>query len=342
MSERSKTMKKAIVAIMAIGLVFGLGGMATAVTIETVTVGNSGNAADPNHGGHGAVAYEYEIGQYEVTAGQYTEFLNDVAATDDYALWDGNMASTGTGNSTGSGITRSGGIGTYSYAVTGGFENRPVTHASWYDAVRFANWMTGGATETGSYTITGGGADSGTVAIPNAAQRATWAAGSPRYWLVPSEDEWYKAAYYDPAGPTWYDYPNGSDTIPTATTVATQLNATPGSANYDNKENTTTIVGSYADWPTRSPYGTYDQAGNMNEWTELFVPSEYRSIRGGHWTGGASDVPASKQGYGNPTVNYKHVGFRVSAVGAEGVPVPEPAGLGLIGLTLLVVKKRRR
>ena len=41
--------------------------------------------------GFGAVGYMYNIGKYEVTAGQYCEFLNKVAATDTYGLYNDSM-----------------------------------------------------------------------------------------------------------------------------------------------------------------------------------------------------------------------------------------------------------
>ena len=72
-------------------------------SLETVPVGNVGNAGElsgAGAGGYGpnricgAVAYEYNIGKYEVTAGQYTEFLNAVADTDTYALYNQSMWSS--------------------------------------------------------------------------------------------------------------------------------------------------------------------------------------------------------------------------------------------------------
>ena len=57
-----------------------LTGTAQAVSIATVPVGNLGNEPDTRYDtlGYGAVDYAYNIGKYEVTAGQYAEFLNDV------------------------------------------------------------------------------------------------------------------------------------------------------------------------------------------------------------------------------------------------------------------------
>ena len=52
--------------------------VAQAITIDTVAVGNAGNAADTLTG-YGSVGYNYNIGKHEVTAAQYTVFLNAVA-----------------------------------------------------------------------------------------------------------------------------------------------------------------------------------------------------------------------------------------------------------------------
>lgn len=58
-----------------------LTGTVGAVTIETVPVGNPGNQPDTRYAtpGYGSVGYTYQMGKFEVTAGQYTEFLNAVA-----------------------------------------------------------------------------------------------------------------------------------------------------------------------------------------------------------------------------------------------------------------------
>ena len=81
------------------------------IEIDFVTVGNPGNANDDT--GYGGVAYTYQIGKYEVTAGQYTAFLNAVAATDTYRLYNDNMSRTDHG----SGIARDGSSGGYTYSV---------------------------------------------------------------------------------------------------------------------------------------------------------------------------------------------------------------------------------
>ncbi|HET6427976.1 MAG TPA: PEP-CTERM sorting domain-containing protein, partial [Phycisphaerae bacterium] len=75
-------------------------------------MGNVGNTPDST--GYGAVDYEYRIGKYEVTAGQYCEFLNAVAKTDTYGLYNTEMD----GNAYAScKIQRSGSSGGYTYTV---------------------------------------------------------------------------------------------------------------------------------------------------------------------------------------------------------------------------------
>ena len=135
-------------------------------SLETVPAGNAGNVPDTRYvtPGYGAVAYEYRIGKYEVTAGQYTEFLNKMAGVDSYQLYNAFMWSSGWGCK----IERYAGSGTpedpYQYRVASDWANRPVNYVSWGDAARFANWLhngqpTGaqgpGTTETGAYTLNG-------------------------------------------------------------------------------------------------------------------------------------------------------------------------------------------
>ena len=147
-----------------------LGLRASPISISTVTVGNPNNAADTADG-YGAVGYGYKIGTYDVTLAQYAVFLNAVAKTDPYGLYNTILAT----NLNVAGISRMGNSGSYSYAVIGDGQ-RPVTYVTWYSAVRFTNWLTDGNTEIGAYTITNGGNNSGTVTVPTPAQRGDFIA----------------------------------------------------------------------------------------------------------------------------------------------------------------------
>ena len=148
------------------------------VNIVYVTVGNAGNAADTSTG-FGAVATTYKIGKYEVTNAQYAEFLNAKGSSNANGIFGYPAASRG--------IIQSGVSGSYSYSVRSGFETRPVNYVSWYNAARFINWLGNGQgngdMETGAYTLTG---NSGIISVNPGASIYN-----------PTEDEWYKAAYYN-------------------------------------------------------------------------------------------------------------------------------------------------
>ena len=315
-------------------------GAVQAIIIDTVPVGNPGNAADTRYEtpGYGAVNYEYRIGKYEVTASQYTAFLNALGGVDTYSLYNPWMSY---GNE-GCGITRNGGgtVGDpYTYSVAADFANRPANNVSFWNACRFANWLSNnqptgaqgpGTTETGAYTLNGyNGVDGRTI------QRNPGAT-----WAVPSEDEWYKAAYYK-GGSTnagYWDYPTSSDTAP-----GQDMNDASGNnANYSTAPYTmpidngkyTTLVGEFQNSP--SPYGTFDQGGNVWEWDEAVVSVSYRGLRGGAFNYGGSIMHASYRGVSYYTNQYSYSGgFRVSGV-------PEPATMGLLALGGLGMLMRRR
>src|SRR5689334_10076875 len=110
--------------IYSFALLLVLGPYAPAITIDTVPVGDPGNlpfTTDPANT-FGGVSYEYNIGKYEVTVGQYTAFLNAVGATDTYGLYNTQMAT----DLNIAGIAQSGSVGSYTYSVIGS-PNHPVT-----------------------------------------------------------------------------------------------------------------------------------------------------------------------------------------------------------------------
>jgi hypothetical protein len=280
---------------------------ASALAMSWTPIGNPGNAADTTS--LGAVSYGYSIGTYEVTNGQYVEFLNAKAAADPLGLYNTNMAGTL------GGITRSGGSGSYTYSTIAGRENVPVTFVSFYDSLRFANWLSNGQgsgdTETGSYTLLGG------AAIPSNGTTVTRNAGATI--VLPTDNEWYKAAYYDPFTSTYFDYPTASNTQPTCAAPT----AAPNRANCSNAVGNLTIVGSYPG--SLSPSGLYDMAGNVGEWSEAIRNGTDRAIFGGGWED--FGFPAGGAGFDPSSQNSDSWGIRVALVPEPGTGVLLLAGL---------------
>jgi formylglycine-generating enzyme len=289
-------------------------------SIDWVMVGDPGNAADTT--GYGAVANAFRIMKFEFTNAEYTDFLNAVAATDTYSLYNANMGSNARG-----GITRSGASGSHTYAVKTNMGDKPVNFVSWFDAARVANWLQNGqgsgSTETGAYTLVGG-QTSGTAPAANPGAS----------YLLPTEDQWYKAAYYKGGGTNagYWDYATQSDTAPTAVTADSTGIGSAGStgnfANYNRRadwgsplqDGNVTTVGTNGG---ASAYGAFDMSGNIFEWNDLTgAAGSSRGLRGGRWNDSAFDLSSSYRGTGGPSDGSNTVGFRLAST--DATPIPEP------------------
>jgi sulfatase modifying factor 1 len=273
------------------------------VTIDYVGVGNAGNAADTT--GYGSVGYSYNIGKHEVTNRQYAEFLNAKGGSNNNGIYNSSMSSFG--------ISQVGSPGSYSYNVASGFENKPVVYVSWYDAARFTNWLGNGqgsgSMETGAYTLSG---NTGIITVNVGA--TVW---------IPSEDEWYKAAYFDPtlasAGGYW-SYPTQSDQISISV------------ANYSGSVGSLTDVGSYA---ISSFYGTFDQGGNVLEWNDAVVEGTSRGLRGDAWNFIGDNMRPLDRSHLDPTSESSSYGFRLASI-------PEPSIFTLVAISCSFITARRR
>ncbi|MCE9611559.1 MAG: SUMF1/EgtB/PvdO family nonheme iron enzyme [Chthoniobacter sp.] len=338
-------MKKPATPICSLTAALVTAAMTLPVAAQYVTVGDPGNSHDPATGGlYGGVGYTYAISTYEVTLDQYTTFLNAVAATDTFNLYNSAMAT----NLNSAGINRAGSPGSYTYSVIGSGA-RPVTYVSFYDAMRYANWLGTGNTETGAYTLLGG------TAVPTNGLTVTRNGGAT--FFLPSENEWYKAAYYQPTAQggdsdDYWQYPTGSNAIPNSRNGSV---SDPNSANFSRNDGTPngynggfavtnspstvgtqnylTEVGAFTQ--ADSYYGTFDQGGNVAEWNETIIGST-RGVRGGSWGLGDSFLRASGRDFGLPTEEGSTVGFRVATV-------PEPtAGVSLMLAGGLLLARRKR
>jgi sulfatase modifying factor 1 len=324
---------------MAVALVVAMASLvasAAPVSYTLVPVGNAGNAKDPVTGGiYGGVAYDYEIGKYHVTIGQYTAFLNAVAKTDTYSLYDVSMAT----DLNVAGIRQTGVSGSYTYSVinnSGTSANRPITYVSWWDAARFANWLANGqptgaqtstTTENGAYNVNGatsGNAPARTVTNPNTSAAPTF--------FIPTENEWYKAAYYSPVlnsgSGGYYTYATQSNATPgnVIGSAANQANYYAGdyavtqSASWSGSQNYLTAVGAFTN--SASFYGTFDQSGNVYQWNDLDgLTGSSRGVRGGGWYYNAFSLSSSNRITHGPSYGDSFTGFRL----ARAVAVPEPS-----------------
>jgi formylglycine-generating enzyme required for sulfatase activity len=276
------------------------------INIPFVAVTNAGNAPDTN--GKGAVPHDFRIGKYEINNRQYAAFLNAVATEDPKSLYNTNSL----GNSH-AGIIRTGAPGEYHYEIKPGMGHQPIVLVDFYDVLRFCNWLHNGqptgaqdatTTEDGAYTLT-------PTAL--AAENVLRNPGA-RFWL-PSDDEWYKAAYHHPLeqGGDFGDY----WIYPTRSFDAPISEFPPGGPNSANSccdaGRTATDVGAYP--LASSYYGTFDQGGNVQEWTEFtpeFTPLRNRRIRGGSWN--YNEFYSGKDDFEFDTTDYdsESIGFRVA------------------------------
>jgi len=303
---------------------------AQSVDIVLSYVGFPGNAPDPTTG-FGRVGYDYCIATFDITETQYATFLNAVAQTDKYKLYSPKMAKAGNFKDsdesdddfhTNAGITRSGESSNYVYSVVGASGSDPVVWVTWFDAARFCNWLHNGqpnnigegagSTETGAYTLNGDRNQGNEEKNPGA-----------KFW-IPTENEWYKAAYYDPhlnggTGGYWR-FPTQSDTAP-----GNVIGGGSNEANYivngsfsvraklhDSQTSLMTPVGSFPN--SASYFGTYDQGGDVAQWNDALVSGKLRGLRGGCWNSFAQALESSARGYDKPSAENGYNGFRIATV----------------------------
>jgi formylglycine-generating enzyme required for sulfatase activity len=292
---KEKGMKtKLVVLIFLIFTTFSFADNIRGINMEFVTIGNAGNPADEGGWvGSGSVDNDYRIGKYEVTNDQWDKFVADSGAP---AGTDGDYRH---------------------YPFPGAQE--PVTSINWYAAAQFCNYLTSGDKSKGVYQFSGNNTNPGTFLSIN-----RWAAqnvyGSIYY--LPTEDEWYKAAYYKPDSSGYSVYANGTDIAPSA-----------GEAFYGQSD---ILVGPWdVGSGAREQNGTYDMMGNVNEWEETLYYG-LRLNRGGSFVNEYYMMASCQPNAAEPDTIYSNIGFRVAS------NIPEPTTILLFGLGAAMLRRKQK
>lgn len=303
-------------------------------SISWVPIGNPGNPT-PEGGIYGSVNFEYWIMPHECTNAQYTEFLN---AIDPDGLNPNAVYNTDMGSDPRGGIAFNAGASAGSkYTTRTNMANKPVLFVSWFDAARMANWLQGGAQTYGSTDASASGPQNvGAYTLGTATTGSAPAANGGAQYSIPTENQWYKAAYYTGSGNAYRSFGNGFSLIPTAVTANATGDGSAGAtgifanynaaADWNGQDGNVTTVGTNG-FP--SDYGVFDMSGNAMELNSLAgTTSATVGLRGGHWLSADPNEISSafRVDYAGPSGESAVIGFRLVTV------VPEPTGIALLGL----------
>lgn len=287
-------------------------------TIDFVSVGNAGNAADTEAGGgnhfspHGGVAYTYRMGVTEVPQDWIDKATNLGLANVNAGPWTG---------------------------------MRPATNMTWYEAAAFVNLLNTDTGHQAAYDLTWTGVE-WTMNLWSNSQ--AWQAGGENlyrhkdaYYFLPSENEWYKAAYHKNDGVTanYWDYPTSNNSIPDGLDFSGDpaFDAVFYDGYDDSQPNSVANVG------VASPYGTFGQGGNVLEWVESAFDgtndssSELRPYIGGTWLNTEDGLRSNNRLSNFPSDTRFDAGFRVASV-----PELTTAATLVLGLGLLLSRRTRR
>jgi len=255
------------------------------IGIDFVTIGNPGNIGDTR-----AEANPYGCGAvgYGYRIGKY-----EVTATQ----WQTINTAAGIGDS-----------GDWS-------GDQPAASFSWYEAAQFCNYLTSGNKYSGAYKFDISG---NFQSIDRVSSISTYGTT----YVIPTEDEWYKAAYFKPNASGYSLYANGTSTAPIAG-VNSNYNDTIGGVPWDITNG------------TQEQNGTFDMMGNVWEWNETLIGGSYRGLRGASCFSADRYIRSSDWVDVSPDLEDYGIGFRVASV-------PEPASAAIMTLAGLFIALKRR
>ena len=290
-------MNKWITAVCILTIMCGLASadIIQGIDVDFVSIGDAGNSGDysstANPAGCGSVGYTYRIGTYEITNSQWDAFVASSGAPTGSSSWAYDEDSAWAG------------------------DDIPVTCVSWLEAVQFCNYLTSGDKYSGAYQFDASGSFTGV-------DRGVAVASYGTVYALPTEDEWYKAAYYSTSTSTYSYYATGSTDVPISEVESLYESTEP----WD--------VGS----GTQEQNGTYDMMGNVWEWNETEILAALMGVRGGAYYDYNNSVEYLSSDYRSRASDYvelEYVGFRIVEV------VPEPATILLIGFGSTILLRRK-
>lgn len=297
-------------------------------TMAFVSIGNPGNAADTTGtpAAVGSVGYTYAIGKYEISRDMITKYNANFGTTNSLVIALADMTPYG-----------------------GNGSNKPASGASWNEAARFVNWLNTSSGGYAAYKFTSNGVNDN-IALWTTADILDYDTSNPyrskrARFALPNYHEWYKAAYYDPASSTYFDYPSVNGLTPTPVSGGTVDNTAvyfqPGPSGPAAIDNAGGL----------SRYGVMALGGNIREWEESSFDlqnnngASIRAIRGGTWFDGPGYLSSSER-YNDAATTDKNltVGFRVVML-SSGTEVPEPSTFiigSLLGLGAFMGRRKSK
>ncbi len=290
----------AVLAVSAMADTFGTGD--NQFTIDFVTIGNAGNAADTGGiPGSGSVGYNYRIAKYEITNSQWNKFISAAGAPTGNVNYDDPVP-----------------YNPYDEETFWQGDNLPTTCVSWYEAAQFCNYLTSGDKSKGAYLFSGNNTNPESF---TGIDRSLALSLYGKIYVIPTFDEWYKAAYFKPDGSGYSIYSHGVDTPPLMGVDANYGQSSPYEGPWS--------VGS----GTVEQNGTFDMSGNVNEWSETLTASFGRYLCGDTYYSDVSNIGSFHIAQTNPSKEIStYTGFRVASV-------PEPATLLLMCLGGILFRK---
>ncbi len=291
---------------------FGSG--SNAFTMEFVPIGNPGNADDTtgNPNPAGSVGYTYNMGKFEVSEDMITKYNADFGTANGLAI---TKDARGT--------------------------NKPATGVSWNEAARYVNWLNTSTGGTAAYKFSTSGVNDNI---------ALWTSGDAGFdasnpfrnslatYVLPSMDEWYKAAYYNPTTSQYGDYPSSDGLEPMGVASGTTDKTAVFAQLLSQGPADITQAGGL------SAYGIMGMGGNVWELEETTLDlsngsgSLRRGIQGGFWGNSNLFLRASSRENVIAANESSSVGFRVASLNS----VPEPSSVALMTIATLGIGMTRR